>query len=110
MDKLPEKFVEDIKNSSRLRFVVGAVARFRGWIRMQRKLRAMRKKGAVVGNNIGIASNLMPPASPTLKIGDHVSIHTDRIDVRAPLTIGNYVIIGDSASIITCSQDRKSVV
>ena len=34
--------------------------------------------------------------------------HSDRIDVRAPLKIGNYVIIGDSASIITCSHDIDS--
>lgn len=47
----------------------------------------------------------MPPASKNLKAGDHVSIHTDRIDVRAPLTIGDYVILGDLASIITCSHD-----
>ena len=75
------------------------------WLRIQRKIRKMRKAGAMVGNHIGIGSNIMPPASGNLKIGDHVSIQTDRIDVRAPLKIGNYVILGDSASIITCSHD-----
>ena len=84
-----------------LRFIVISLR----WFRIQRKLRKMRKAGATIGNHIGIGSNIMPPASKHLKIGDHVSIHTDRIDVRAPLSIGNYVILGDSASIITCSHD-----
>jgi acetyltransferase-like isoleucine patch superfamily enzyme len=75
------------------------------WLKIQCKLRKMRRAGATIGNHIGIGSNIMPPASKNLKIGDHVSIHTDRIDVRAPLTIGDYVILGDSASIITCSHD-----
>ena len=105
MDKLPEAFIKDVKSRSRLRFVLDVLARIKGWLIIRHKIRAMRKKGAAIGNNIGIASDLKPPASPHLKIGDHVSIHTDRIDVRAPLSIGDYVILGDSASIITCSHN-----
>ena len=70
-----------------------------------RKLRKMRKAGAKIGGHIGIAGHVMLPASKNLVVGDHVSFHSDRIDVRAPLKIGDYVIIGDSASIITCSHD-----
>ena len=65
----------------------------------------MRKQGAIIGANIGIADNVTVPASSNLIIGDHVSIHSNRIDVRAPLRIGNYVIIGELASIITCSHN-----
>lgn len=86
----------------------GFLVRLLPWIKTQWKLHKMRKAGAKIGCHVGIALNLMPPASKNLVVGDHVSIHSDRIDVRAPLKIGNYVIIGDSASIITCSHDIDS--
>ena len=43
-----------------------------------------------------------------LKIGDHVSIQTDKIDLRNPVTIGNYVIIGSETEIITTSHNIDS--
>ena len=98
-------YEHSIRSRSTLRYWLGFLVRLLPWLKIQRKLRRMRKAGAQVGSHIGIGSNIMPPASSNLKIGDHVSIHTDRIDVRAPLSIGNYVILGDSASIITCSHD-----
>ena len=88
-----------------VRYWLGFFARLLPWMKIQRKLRKMRQAGATIGSHVGISSNIVPPASKNLKIGDHVSIQTDRIDVRAPLTIGDYVILGDSASIITCSHD-----
>ena len=94
-----------IRSRGFARYWIGFIARLLSWLRIQRKLRKMRKAGAKIGSHIGIGSNIMPPASRNLKIGDHVSIQTDRIDVRAPLTIGDYVILGDSSSIITCSHD-----
>ncbi len=105
MDNMLGRYIGEIKKRGLLRFMFGRIIRYGRWQVTQRKLRAMRKKGPIIGSHVGIASNLTPPASPQLKIGDHVSIHTDRIDVRAPLTIGDYVILGDSASIITCSHD-----
>lgn len=42
------------------------------------------------------------------KIGNHVSIQTDKIDTRAPLFIGNQVIIGVETEIITCSHNIDS--
>ena len=33
-------------------------------------------------------------ANKNLKIGNHVSIQTSKIDTRSPVTIGDYVIIG----------------
>lgn len=99
------EYERNIKSRSLLRYWIGFFARLLPYFQVKRKLRIMRKQGAVVGNEVGIASNIKPPASKNLKIGNHVSIHTDRIDVRAPLKIGDYVILGDSASIITCSHD-----
>ena len=102
------EYEKGILARSILRYWIGFCARLLPWFKTQWKLRKMRKAGATIGCHIGIASNLMPPASKNLIVGDHVSIHSDRIDVRAPLKIGDYVIIGDSASIITCSHDIDS--
>ena len=98
-------YEHSIRSRGTVRFWLGFLARLLSWLKIQRKLRKMRKSGAKIGSHIGIGSKIVPPASRYLKIGDHVSIHTDRIDVRAPLLIGDYVILGDSASIITCSHD-----
>lgn len=43
-----------------------------------------------------------------MKIGSHVSIQTDQIDVRSPLEIGNNVIIGSGTQIITTSHNIDS--
>ena len=99
------EYQQDVRSRGLVRFWLGFFARLISWLKIQRKLRKMRKAGAKIGSNVGIGSDIMPPASKNLKIGDHVSIQTDRIDVRAPITIGNYVILGDSVSIITCSHD-----
>ena len=99
---------KDILERGFVRYWLGFFVRLWPWYKIQRKLHKMRKAGAKIGSNIGIAGNIVPPASKNLIVGDHVSIHSDKIDVRAPLKIGNYVIIGDSASIITCSHDIDS--
>ena len=98
-------YEKNIRSRGFVRYWLGAFTRLLPWLRIQRKLRKMRKAGATIGSHVGIGSDIMPPASKNLVVGDHVSIQTDRIDVRAPLTIGDYVILGDSASIITCSHD-----
>ncbi len=98
-------YEQSIRSRGFVRYWLGFFTRLMPWLRIQRKLRKMRKAGATIGSHVGIGSNITPPASKNLKIGDHVSIQTDRIDVRAPLSIGNCVILGDSASIITCSHD-----
>ena len=95
----------DMHARSTVRLWIGFCGRILSWVKTQCKLLKMRKAGAIIGSHVGIATGIMPPASANLIVGDHVSIHSDRIDVRAPLKIGDYVIIGDSASIITCSHD-----
>ena len=99
------EFEINVKSRGIVRYWVGFLARLVPYLKTKRKIKVMRKRGAIIGNDIGIAMRIMPPASQNLKIGNHVSIHTDRIDVRAPLKIGDNVILGDSASIITCSHD-----
>lgn len=52
--------------------------------------------------------SLAKAANSNLKIGDHVSIQTDKIDLRNPVTIGNHVIIGSETEIITTSHNIDS--
>ena len=99
------KYKTDIKSRGRVQYWLGFLARLRPWLKTQRKLRKMRKAGATIGCDIGIAGGINVPASSNLVVGNHVSFHTDQIDVRAPLKIGDYVIIGESVSIITCSHN-----
>lgn len=106
---LPRSYVEQIKARSFIRFWGGALARFPLWWKTRQKLRKMRQLGAEVGTHVGIAPSVTVPASEYVKIGDHVSIHSEYIDTRAPLAIGNYVIVGDNVRIITCSHDIDSV-
>jgi len=102
------EYEKNIKSRSFVRYWLGFFARLRPWLKTQRKLRKMRKAGAIIGRDVGIAGSIIVPASKNLTVGNHVSLHSNRIDVRAPLKIGDYVIIGDSASIITCSHDIDS--
>ena len=48
-------------------------------------------------------------ANKNLVIGSHVSIQTDKIDLRNPVTIGSHVIIGSETEIITTSHNIDSV-
>ena len=41
-------------------------------------------------------------------IGNHVSIQAKELDTRAPIKIGNNVIIGSGVKIITCSHNINS--
>ena len=51
--------------------------------------------------------SLAKAANSNLKIGDHVSIQTDKIDLRNPVTIGNHVIIGSETEIVTTSHNNR---
>ena len=52
--------------------------------------------------------SLAKRANRNLTIGDHVSIQTDKIDLRSPVTIGSHVIIGYGTEIITTSHHIDS--
>lgn len=52
--------------------------------------------------------SLARKANQNLTIGDHVSIQTDKIDMRSPVRIGNHVIIGSNTEIITTSHNIDS--
>lgn len=52
--------------------------------------------------------SLAKKANRNLVIGNHVSLQTDKIDLRSPVKIGSHVIIGHNTEIITTSHNIDS--
>ena len=100
-----EKRVQD---RSYLRYLVGLVLRFKDYIKVHRAVRIARRNGAIVGEDVVMPISLAKRLNKNVKIGSHVSIQTDQIDVRSPLEIGNNVIIGSGTQIITTSHNIDS--
>ena len=101
-------YEKDIKGRSTFRYILGLMARWKQHFKYDKAVRIARKKGATVGDNVVMPLSLAKAANSNLKIGDHVSIQTDKIDLRNPVTIGNHVIIGSETEIITTSHNIDS--
>ena len=84
------------------------IIRWKQRLKYDKAVRIARKRGAVVGENVVMPMSLAKRANANLRIGNHVSIQTDKIDLRSPVTIGNYVIIGSETEIITTSHNIDS--
>lgn len=81
------------------------------WIqhfKYNKAVRIARSKGATIGEGVIMPLSLARKANNNLTIGDHVSIQTDKIDLRSPVKIGSYVIIGSESEIITTSHNIDS--
>lgn len=89
-------------------YILGLIARWKQHFKYDKAVRIARKKGATIGENVVMPLSLAKAANSNLKIGDHVSIQTDKIDLRNPVTIGNHVIIGSETEIITTSHNIDS--
>jgi acetyltransferase-like isoleucine patch superfamily enzyme len=102
------EYEKDITSRSYFHYLKGLIARWKQHFKYDRAVRIARKRGATVGENVVIPLSLAKAANSNLKIGDHVSIQTDKIDLRNPVTIGNHVIIGSETEIITTSHNIDS--
>lgn len=69
-----------------------------------------RRNGAVIGDAVVMPWSLARKANENLIVGNHVSIQTDKLDVRNPIQIGNHVIIGAETEILTTSHNIDSPV
>lgn len=67
-----------------------------------------RRNGAQIGEGVIMPLSLAKKLNSNCIIGNHVSIQTDKIDVRATMKIGNNVIIGMGTEIITGSHNIDS--
>ena len=101
-------YEKDIKGRSTFHYILGLIARWKQHFKYDKAVRIARKKGATIGENVVMPLSLAKAANSNLKIGDHVSIQTDKIDLRNPVTIGNHVIIGSKTEIITTSHNIDS--
>lgn len=101
-------YQEKIRAKSLIRFVGGAILRFKKWCVYEQRRKVARSKGASVGKESIITKQLAKKANINLHIGNHTSIQTSKIDTRGKITIGNYVIIGSNVEIVTASHNIDS--
>ena len=101
-------YERDIQDRSALRYLLGLAARWKQHFKYDRAVRIARKRGATIGEGVIMPLSLARRANSNLTIGDHVSIQTDKIDLRSPVTVGNQVIIGGGTEIITTSHNIDS--
>ena len=101
-------YEKDVKGRSSFCYILGLIVRWKQHFKYDKAVRIARKRGASIGENVVMPLSLARKANSNLKIGDHVSIQTDKIDLRNPVTIGNHVIIGSETEIITTSHNIDS--
>lgn len=101
-------YEKDILRRNTFHYILGLIARWKQHFKYDRAVRIARKRGATIGENVVIPLSLAKAANSNLKIGDHVSIQTDKIDLRNPVIIGSHVIIGSETEIITTSHNIDS--
>lgn len=87
---------------------MGLAARWKQHFKYVKAVRIARKRGATIGEGVIMPLSLAKRANQNLTIGNHVSIQTDLIDLRSPVTIGDHVIIGSGTEIITTSHNIDS--
>lgn len=97
-----------IQDRSYLRYLMGLYVRWRNYLKYNQAVKIARKNGATVGDGVVMPLSLAKRLNSNCRIGNHVSIQTDKIDTRAMLSIGNYVIIGENTEIITGSHNIDS--
>lgn len=96
-----EHYVQD---RSVISFLGGGITRFLSYLKYRHYVRIARLNGAVIGEGVVMTRSFAKKCNGNVKIGNHVSIETDMIDVRAPITIGDHVIIGRGTEILTVSH------
>ena len=102
------KYVKNIQSRGKLKFILGAIARLKRFYINKYIIYIAKKNGATVGQMVTMPLALAKMANANLKIGNHTSIQTSKLDLRAPVVIGNHVIIGSHVEILTCSHEVDS--
>ena len=104
----PTAYQTSIATRSRLRYLKGLVPRYTSYLRNNYIVWLARRRGAIVGECVTMPYTLAKKANSNLTIGNHSSIQTERLDLRAKVEIGSYVIIGSDVEIITVSHEVNS--
>ena len=103
-----KKKKKSVQDRSVLRYYLGLLVRWKQNLKYVRARKIARQQGAIIGDGVIMPLSLARKANRNLIIGNHVSIQTDKIDLRSPIQIGNNVIIGYNTEIITTSHNIDS--
>ena len=108
MNKKRTLYEKNVQDRSAWRYYIGLFARWKQHFKYVKAVRIARKRGASIGEGVIMPLSLARKANSNLTIGNHVSIQTDKIDLRSPVKIGSHVIIGCGTEIITTSHNIDS--
>lgn len=98
-----------IKNRNVIQFWMGLIIRFLYHLKFSYIRRIAIKNGATIGENSILPYKLAKNANTNLTVGKNCSIQSNLIDLRAKVTIGDKVIIGENVEIITVSHNIDSL-
>lgn len=101
---MEEDYQSRIKSRSRLRFLVGLIARLRIYFifSINRKIASWR--GAKIGDSSIIPFALALKANKNLIIGNDCILETSNIDLRSPVIIEDHCILNKEVQIIRLSH------
>ncbi len=107
-NELPDSYIKVIKSRSKWHYLKGWL--IRGWNNLKYAIirNKARRNGATIGEAVVMPMSLARQANGNLIVGNHVSIQTDKLDLRNPIHIGNHVIIGADSEILTTSHNIDS--
>ena len=103
--KLPQSYRQSIASRTTWHYLKGWLIRWWTNLRYAFIRSLARRKGAVIGEAVVIPLSLARKANENLVVGSHVSIQTDKLDLRNPIHIGSHVIIGVETEILTTSHN-----
>lgn len=101
-------YERNVQDRSLWKYIIGLIVRWEQNFKYVKARKIARKRGATIGEGVIMPITLAKRANKNLFIGSHTSIQTDKIDMRSPVHIGNYVIIGSGTEIITTSHNIDS--
>lgn len=101
-------YEKNVQDRSWLRYFIGLIVRWKQNLKYEQARKIARKHGATIGEGVIMPLSLAKRANKNLIIGNHVSIQTDKLDIRSSVTIGNHVIIGEGTNIVTTSHNIDS--
>lgn len=101
-------YQKKVQDRSQIHYLIGLIIRWKQNFKYARARRIARKRGASIGEGVIMTLKLAKRANSNLFVGNHTSIQTDKLDMRSPVTIGSYVIIGSGTEIITTSHNIDS--
>lgn len=101
-------YYSDIRQRSFIRYWKGLIVRWLIYSKYKRYRRIAINHGATIAETALINKQLAKKANRFLKVGEHSSVMTSKLDLRNPVTIGNNVIIDGTAEVLTTSHEVNS--